>query len=700
MMSTALLLAAVAAASGVLLTFMAALRARRSIVLWAFAVGTLLLAADCAIAMAIHRDPGGSTLRQWYIWHVVIAASLTGPWWVFSCGYARGEGTRLVQKSAPLLAFLALLPLGLWLARDTLFLAGSGTTPASLRLGTAGYLAYVVFLIHAVAVVMNLERTFRAAVGTTRWRIKFALLGVGIIFVTRIYTSSEVLLYRGPDPSLDLVNTGALLAAAPLILWSFIRSGHLEIDVYPSGPLLKNSVTVLVAGVYLFVVGVLAKLVVMLGDTDAFGMKAFIVLVAFVMLALGLQSDRLQWQLRHFVSRHFQRPLHDYRTVWKKFTEGTASKVEQADLCRTLAALVADVFGALSVRIWLLNEKADLLTLVATTSHNAGSAPAERPESIDAAAITSHFTRQPEPADFESGDAEWCEILRNGHPTDFPHGGHRVAVPLSVRGELLGVVTMGDRINGTPFTPEDLDLVQCIACHAAGSLLNVHLSQRLLQAKQLEAFQSMAAFFVHDLKNAASTLNLMFQNLPLHFDDPEFRADALRGIGKTVEHINRLIGRLSALRHELKVEPTDCDLNEVVTQALAGIGTLPHSTLVKEMQPVPRIPLDREQVTKVITNLVLNAAEAVPHEGRVRVATAQENGWVVLTVDDNGCGMSQDFISRSLFRPFQTTKKNGLGIGMFQSKMIVEAHGGRIAVSSTPGSGTKFQVYWRSRTTT
>jgi signal transduction histidine kinase len=66
---------------------------------------------------------------------------------------------------------------------------------------------------------------------------------------------------------------------------------------------------------------------------------------------------------------------------------------------------------------------------------------------------------------------------------------------------------------------------------------------------------------------------------------------------------------------------------------------------------------------------------------------------VVLTVADNGCGMSPEFLDRSLFRPFQTTKQNGLGIGMFQSKMIVVAHGGRIAVASEPGQGTTFQVF-------
>jgi signal transduction histidine kinase len=92
----------------------------------------------------------------------------------------------------------------------------------------------------------------------------------------------------------------------------------------------------------------------------------------------------------------------------------------------------------------------------------------------------------------------------------------------------------------------------------------------------------------------------------------------------------------------------------------------------------------------------LNAREASPDSGEVTVSTAQENGWVVLSVKDEGCGMSPEFLSKSLFRPFQTTKKNGLGIGMFQSKMIIEAHGGKITVMSEPGKGTTFQVFLRT----
>jgi len=216
----------------------------------------------------------------------------------------------------------------------------------------------------------------------------------------------------------------------------------------------------------------------------------------------------------------------------------------------------------------------------------------------------------------------------------------------------------------------------------------------------MEAFQTMAAFFVHDLKNAASTLSLMLKNLPVHFEDPAFREDALRGVSKSVAHINHVISRLSLLRHELKIRPAETDISELVAGAVAGLESEPGFSIVRNLAALPRLMVDREQIAKVITNLALNAKEASSGDGRVEVSTRQEFGWLVLEVKDNGCGMSAEFIERSLFRPFQTTKKNGLGIGMFQSKMIVEAHGGRFAVASRPGAGTTFQVFLPAKTRT
>src|ERR1043166_7068930 len=299
----------------------------------------------------------------------------------------------------------------------------------------------------------------------------------------------------------------------------------------------------------------------------------------------------------------------------------------------------------------------------------------------------------PHPVEIDLAHGTWVETLKRCNPEYFHKGGGRVCVPLVSGGEVIGLITLGDRVSGASFSTEDLDLLRCIGDQVAASLRNIKLSQRLVQAKELEAFQTMSAFFVHDLKNTASTLSLMLQNMTLHFQDPAFQQDAVRGLSKSVTHLNNLISELTLLRQGLEIKPLDTDLNQVVAAALVGLDITAEFPFVKSLAPLPRIPLDPMQMQKVVTNLVMNAKEAVSPSGEIRVETARRNGWVILSVADTGCGMSPEFIRRSLFRPFQSTKKKGLGIGMFHSKMIVDAHRGRIEVESEQGKGTIFRVW-------
>jgi signal transduction histidine kinase len=184
----------------------------------------------------------------------------------------------------------------------------------------------------------------------------------------------------------------------------------------------------------------------------------------------------------------------------------------------------------------------------------------------------------------------------------------------------------------------------------------------------------------------------MLKNLPVHFDDPAFREDALRGIGNTARRIDEMIGRLSALRQRPDVKPVEADLNQLVSEVLDRLNGMAHVELTKELQPLPSILADREQIQSAVTNLVLNARDALGPEGRISIRTEHIGSSAVLSVTDNGCGMSAAFLKESLFRPFQSTKKKGLGIGMFQSRMIVEAHGGTIRVESEAGKGSTFRV--------
>jgi putative PEP-CTERM system histidine kinase len=686
----------VSAVSCALLAVGAVLRDRRSAAHWAYFAGMLVLGAEAFSSWRSGLAASPAELLRWQQWRFTALSPLIAIWLAFSLVYARGNAREFVTRWRLVLVTVLAVPVALavFFPGDLLrYEQDAATHTWTIGLGLAGKFFCTLLLVGSIAVLMNLERTYRASIGTMRWRIKFMLLGIGVIFVARLYTTSEMMLFRGIDRSLEQFTAGTTLVAVLLMIRSFLRTGSAEVDVYPSPTFLQGSLTALLAGIYLVIVGVLAQLVTYFGGDAVFNLKALIVLIAIVLLAILLQSDRLRLQLRRFVSRHLQRPLYDYRTAWKKLLEATASCVEQKDIARALVRLTADMFQVLSVTIWLVNDHKDALRLAASTSLAESSLPHSLLEA-DTAAVIEHFRQRPEPAALEPATEGWALALKNWHPMQFPEkGGNRVCLPMIGRGEFLGLIVLGDRVGGVPFSLQDFDLLQSVGEHAAASLLNVQLSQKLVQARELEAFQAMAAFFVHDMKNAGSTLNLMLQNLPVHFDDPVFRQDALRGIGKTVGHLNRLIARLTQLRGEMTIQAQPADLNEVVQASLAGIEAAAGSNIAKVLKPLGRVRLDPEQMHKVITNLLLNAIEASPANAGIRVATDEDATWAVLSVADQGCGMSPEFMRNSLFRPFQTSKAGGLGIGMFQSRMIVEAHGGKIAVASEPGRGTTFQVF-------
>jgi putative PEP-CTERM system histidine kinase len=487
---------------------------------------------------------------------------------------------------------------------------------------------------------------------------------------------------------------------------AYVRTGLAEIDVYPSRAVLRSSLTVLIVGAYLFIVGVLAQIVSRMGGVQSFQFQALVVLLGMAGLAVLLLSDRLRQSIHRFVDRHFKKAQHDSVRLWTECSRRLENVRDLTGLCAVSARLISETFDVLSVSVWLLDERRERLALGASTAQSPGVAAAGNPPAAASGGIAGTLRASASPFNLEEVDELWAEELRQLNPTSFAaRGGHRWCVPLRADQEALGAIVLADRVNGANYTAEELELLQCIAGQMTSGLLTLRLANEVARARELEAFRTMSAFFVHDLKNAAASLNLMLKNLPVHFDDPAFREDALRGVGNTARRIDEMIARLSALRRRPEFKFVETDLNQLVSDAVARLDGMPGVELVKELQPLPGIHADREQVQSVVTNLLLNARDAVSGEraenhasrtmgpgGRIQVRTEHREGRVVLTVADNGCGMSPAYVKDSLFRPFQSTKQKGLGIGLFQSRMVVEAHQGSIQVDSDIGKGTTVRV--------
>jgi putative PEP-CTERM system histidine kinase len=547
-------------------------------------------------------------------------------------------------------------------------------------------------MLGAVLILMNLERTLRHSTGYMRWQVKFLIIGIGGLFGIRIYFGSQAILFRTLDTSLEMVNIGALIVADVLVFRSLFRIRLFDIDFHLSHSFLYNSLTVLLVGIYFIAVGLIARIVVYLKASRSLPLTTFLVFVAIVGLAVFLFSDRLRLKRKNFISRHFKRPRYDYRKEWTEFTRWTTSVTESRELCDAVAKMVSKTLEVLSVTIWLLDEKEESLLLGGSTVFAESQAKEMTSAEKGAKELMCAIRNQSMPIDFDSTEESWVSDLKEANPDYFREARIRYCVPLFAGEKPLGVMTLNDRIAGVPFTTEDFDLLKTIADQTAGSLLNLRLSESIRQLRETEAYKNMSAFMMHDLKNLASTLSLTMQNLPIHFDNPEFRKDALQLIQQSVTKLNKMCSRLSMLSQKIELKKIEVELNDLIAVSLSNLNGSSSVSIIQDLNPMPGLLVDPEQVQNVLTNLLLNAREAVGNGGEIRVATWQRDGWAVVSISDNGCGMSKEFMARSLFYPFKTTKKQGMGIGLFHSKMIVEAHQGRIEVESEEGRGTTFRV--------
>jgi putative PEP-CTERM system histidine kinase len=635
---------------------------------------------------------------RWEYFRLLSAAFMPGTWLLFSVHFARANcrETTVPWRGIILAAYVP--PLVLVLAcQHALFTPRFSFDPTfgwALQLGWSGYGFYLYSLLISIVILMQCERTLRASTGSMRWQIKFMLVGLGSLFAAQIYTDSQVLLFSSTNRRLNVFTSWTVIVASIFMISSFIRHRFLIGDIYLSRRVLHNSLTLLLVGGYLFTVGVLTNVIKYFGWDQSLPLGTFFVFVAAVAMAVVLLSEQLRQKLKLCINRHFYRARYDYRQQWTTFTERTTSVVDVQELCAVVTKMISETFGVPAVTVWLCD--ADTLGVFSVggstvLSRTAGEALGEhKATGVD---FVQFMRERRLPVDLQRMSDSQAQALKATYADYFRKAQSRYCVSLVAGQQLLGVMTLDNRLTREPFSPEDLDLLKTFADQAAASLLSLRLSQRLLKAKEMEAFQTLSAFFVHDLKNLAAKLSLLLQNVPTHYDNPAFRQDMLRVISGSVAKMTAMCSRVSLLTNKLDLHPLLTDLNALVRHTLNDVQDLVKVPVSQELHQVPKLLLDSEHVQKVVINLLLNANEAVNDQGEIHITTDTMDGWVVLAVRDNGCGIPKAFMEHSLFHPFHTTKSQGLGIGLFHSKMIVEAHHGRIEVESEEGEGSTFQVF-------
>jgi putative PEP-CTERM system histidine kinase len=673
---------ALAALSALALAAGVAVGGSRPVTKWSFVLGMVGLAVEAAAGFALVTLTEQVDDRLlWLRVREVAALGLVIPWGVFVVSlFAPAAGLwapalRLGVGAGGLLIVGAAVAVA---TRPAFKLIDIAAPFYAAQLDRVGQLSTTIQLVLTVALLGGLDTHLRGSRHEDRWRMKYLVVGLGGIFLVRFFLLSQMLLFH------VLLGIYLTTAAATLVLGnlaigaSLARTRLLRSEVTVSRDLVYRSLVVVALGGYLLVVGVLGWLLNYLGIPEELLWGSVLVFVSALAVGAVLLSENVRWRLKRFVARHFYRTKYDYREQWLRFTQRLGSLVSLEQLGPVLVSGVTEAAGAARGALYLADARDGRY-------HLAGSVElAGIPPALDAGSpIPAQLAR-------ESAPLALAGALRESPPGALLGEG-AVAVPLRWAGELVGLMLVGAERAGNPYSREDLEFFMTVGEQAAGVIVTARLSETLAQAREFEAFHRLTSFVIHDLKNAVSALSMLSQNAMQHFDDPEFQKDALKTLSRTVDRMKALLARLSAAPDAARMRSEPVDLSALALEATRPLDG-GRVSLVKEFAPVAPVPGDGEALLRVIQNLLTNAMEAVGVSGTVTVRSYEEGGQVVCEVTDTGCGMSPEFIQKSLFAPFRSTKSGGWGIGLYQAKGIVDAHGGTIEVTSREGAGSTFRL--------
>jgi len=222
----------------------------------------------------------------------------------------------------------------------------------------------------------------------------------------------------------------------------------------------------------------------------------------------------------------------------------------------------------------------------------------------------------------------------------------------------------------------------------------LHRTQ-MSRAEHLATMGEVATGLAHEIRNPlagiAGVIDIVARDLP--------PASPARGVIKDVRQeisqINRIIGDLLQTARPHPPERRRSDLNVTVEHSvmLARQQALskPIGIVLNKRPELPEVEHDSDQIHQVLLNLLLNSIQAIDGTGKILVELEPRNDLVAISVSDSGRGISSQDLP-NIFRPFYTTKRNGTGLGLSLARRIVEEHQGRIEVSSSVGTGTKFTV--------
>ena len=556
---------------------------------------------------------------------------------------------------------------------------------------------FFVLLICGAWAMSYFERAFRWSATRLRRHMRWPRFWLSLVFGLWVLAMGEGFL-RAQMHAFWLAPLALAQAGGVISLYRFLRVREREeLPLTFTRRAAYTSAIAVILGAYLIFLGIVGKLIEWVGGDLETYLSVLAGFLAIALLSLLVVLPSVGRRVRRFIDRHLYKSRIDFASEWTRITDQISGILDLPTLVKTVAGFLREAFSD-QVYVFLPTPGDGRLGLYYPFGHEFKSTISMTGESADwlwrfgEPAFLTDWTAQGEGAEERQFIAELEHTL-----------GGRTVVPLLARRRFLGFAVLGKRRGRSEYDGQDFEFLSAMAGPVAFAVLTGQVSEELLVKREMESFNRLSTFVVHDLKNSVSMLSMLLQNAEQHISDPEFQRTALKTVSDAVARMQHLIGRISAGKDRVRPESRPIDVNRTIEDlaAHARLGDNPKVAYCHAAGVIPPIIGDPLHVRQVLENLVLNALEAMPEGGSLEISTGVEHGpgepWVRARVRDTGCGMTREFISTRLFKPFESTKKKGLGIGMYHVRQMVEADGGRIQLESEPDKGTTFEVFWRTQ---
>jgi putative PEP-CTERM system histidine kinase len=595
----------------------------------------------------------------------------------YSVHFCRPPGIANLSRASRvfLLSALGFALTSMWLTPELLFYSPDFGTETLLFLTNTGFLFFMLLSGFLVLSMVQLERTLSALSQHERWRVKFEIIAICVLLGAQVIYYSQALLYRSLDMGLLDTRSFALVMTIALLFYSRIyRSKGVEIRI--SRGAAYRSIILFALGVYVLGLGLIGEGMEYLVFPAQRILMLAVAMVSTVLVSLLFLSENFRRRMKVALHKNFYQSKYDYRVQWLDFTECISAATSLAALQQAILVFFCETFGSKGAALYQLQAEEQVYLSVAHFEFQRDwrSFPVIDPPIIALAARDWIINL----AEAQNEEGMLLETMTAARAS--------LIIPLKFDNELAGFIVLAELFSqDEKLSYEDYDLMRMLARQSIAALQGINLAEQLTTARELAAIGKVSTFVLHDLKNQVSGLSLMLDNARNYIEDPEFQQDMLETVENTVNNMKGLIARLKNLKEKPQLITAPVDLQKIIKDAAITSGGP-----VRMNGSSTLIDADEEEIYKVVLNLLVNACEASPDSAEVKVDFGREESLAFVRVSDQGCGMSADFIATRLFKPFATTKKYGFGIGLYQCRQIVDAHGGQIEVSSRPGEGSSF----------